>query len=120
MGDRTGVNATEVYARAAELRSSVLHERAARSSERPSDPANYLTQFGNEVRAFRLAQGLTQEELARIAGMTRANVANVEAGRENPSITRPLRIAAALECTPADLLPTPLVVEDSARNDGEG
>lgn len=123
MGDRTGVNATDVYARAAELRESVERdraERAAHPSERPCDPTNYLTQFGNEVRAFRLAQRLTQDELARITGMSRCNVSNIEAGRGNVTIARLLRIAAALECTPADLLPTPLVVEDSARNDGEG
>ncbi len=45
----------------------------------------------------RKKKGLTQEELARKAGMSRTNVTRVENGRYNPSVEMMVRIAAALE-----------------------
>ena len=39
------------------------------------------SEFGAAVKAMRIARGLTQRELADLAGMNREHVAEIEAGR---------------------------------------
>jgi transcriptional regulator with XRE-family HTH domain len=41
--------------------------------------------FAKNLRAFRLSAGLTQDELARRAGITRNAIANYESGRTEPN-----------------------------------
>ncbi|QGP92210.1 helix-turn-helix protein [Neomoorella glycerini] len=48
------------------------------------------------LRRVRLQAGLTQSELARRVGLTRASYTNIEKGRKNPSVGTALRIARAL------------------------
>lgn len=59
--------------------------------------------FGVNVRAQREAQGISQEELADLAGLHRTYIGSVERGERNVSLLNILRISAALKCTPADL-----------------
>ncbi|KAA9157947.1 helix-turn-helix transcriptional regulator [Amycolatopsis acidicola] len=71
----------------------------------PDSARNETTrQFGERVRARRDRLGLTQERLAERAGMHWSNVGHIERGRRNLSMENILRLAAALECTPGDLL----------------
>ncbi|MDK2926754.1 MAG: hypothetical protein PWR31_444 [Bacillota bacterium] len=44
----------------------------------------------------RLALGLTQSEVARRAGLTRASYTNIERGHKNPSVVTALHIAQVL------------------------
>jgi transcriptional regulator with XRE-family HTH domain len=60
--------------------------------------------FGANVRVKREQLGLSQEELADRAGLHRTYVGSVERGERNISLINILRIAAALECAPAELL----------------
>jgi molybdate-binding protein/transcriptional regulator with XRE-family HTH domain len=53
----------------------------------------------NTVRARRLALGWSQQRLADRAGLSRAGVSAIEAGRLAPSVTAGLALARALECT---------------------
>jgi molybdate-binding protein/DNA-binding XRE family transcriptional regulator len=53
----------------------------------------------NNVRSIRSALGLSQQELARIAGVTRQSVNSIEAGRYVPNTRVALRLARALDCT---------------------
>lgn len=46
---------------------------------------------------YRKKKGMTQEQLARKAGMSRTNVTRFENGRYNPSVEMMVRIAAALD-----------------------
>ncbi|MGG1249936.1 helix-turn-helix transcriptional regulator [Brevibacillus agri] len=48
----------------------------------------------------RKALKLTQEDVAKRAGMTRANYAHIERGRHNPSIEQMKVIAKALKVKP--------------------
>ncbi|HUY61875.1 MAG TPA: substrate-binding domain-containing protein [Candidatus Dormibacteraeota bacterium] len=48
------------------------------------------------LRLARLAHGLSQEQLARVAGVTRQAVAGIETGRWDPSLRVALRLAGAL------------------------
>ena len=52
--------------------------------------------MGESIRAMRTAQGLEQEQLAQIAGITTANVRRVEAGKYAVDIDVLNKIAVAL------------------------
>jgi putative molybdopterin biosynthesis protein len=76
-------------------------------------------QGGPRLRLARLAGGLSQQELAAIAGVTRQAVAGLEGGRFEPSLRVALSLAQALgrtveelfgpEPVPQDVSVTPLV-----------
>jgi len=53
---------------------------------RPLNPAeSFAAHFGNELRAYRLAAGLTQEQLGTKVGYTGQLIGQVELGRATPS-----------------------------------
>ena len=52
--------------------------------------------MGDSIRSMRTAQGWEQEQLARIAGITTANVRSVEAGKYAVNIDVLNKIAGAL------------------------
>ncbi|WP_436759370.1 helix-turn-helix domain-containing protein [Streptosporangium sp. V21-05] len=56
------------------------------------------------VRALRAGRGLSQEDLAAASGLTRPSIANVEAGRQNTTLTVLAGLAAALGVEPPVLL----------------
>ncbi|MFJ5546821.1 substrate-binding domain-containing protein [Streptomyces sp. NPDC093225] len=58
---------------------------------------------GERVRERRLALRWSQEELAAAAGVSRQSVAAVESGRQVPSVTAALGLAAAFGCTVEEL-----------------
>jgi transcriptional regulator with XRE-family HTH domain len=60
--------------------------------------------FGKNVKAERLKQELSQEELAFRAGLKRSYLSDLERGTRNPSIRVLGRIAASLDVNPGDLL----------------
>jgi len=53
---------------------------------------------------MRMRQGVSQESLALMCGLDRTYISGIERGVRNPSLTNILRIAAALQTTPAELL----------------
>lgn len=50
----------------------------------------------NNIKKFRLAQGIRQAELAEKASLSRVFLTNVENGRAEPSIKNALSISKAL------------------------
>jgi molybdate-binding protein/transcriptional regulator with XRE-family HTH domain len=60
-------------------------------------------QLQNQVRAYRVARGWSQEELAARAAISRAGVSAIEMGRLVPSATAVLALAAALGCRVEEL-----------------
>jgi molybdate-binding protein/DNA-binding XRE family transcriptional regulator len=72
-------------------------------------------QLQNQVRAYRMARGWSQEQLAERAAISRAGVSAIEMGRLVPSATAVLALATALECRVEDLFS--LVAE--GQNTGE-
>ena len=62
----------------------------------PGDVAQ-LVAIGQRVKAVRTARGLTHGRLAAQVGMTRDTMMQIEAGNSSFSVTRLLRLAAALE-----------------------
>ncbi|WP_442943094.1 substrate-binding domain-containing protein [Nostoc sp.] len=57
----------------------------------------------NNLKAIRNRLGMSQQELANIAGVTRQTIGAVETGQCAPSVTISLRLAKALGCQVEDL-----------------
>ena len=60
--------------------------------------------FAKNLRKFRLAKNLSQEDLADLANLHRTYVGSVERGERNISIDNMEQLAAALGCTLLELL----------------
>ena len=61
--------------------------------------------LANRVRDQRAAVGLSQQQLADVAGLTRSSVASIETGRQSVSVHHVYALARALHTAPHDLLP---------------
>jgi transcriptional regulator with XRE-family HTH domain len=57
-----------------------------------------LHDFSEQLFLRREESGLTQQELARRAGMTQAQIATIEAGTANPTLRTMTKLAHALGC----------------------
>jgi HTH-type transcriptional regulator / antitoxin HipB len=63
-----------------------------------------VQRFGQNVRAARLARGWTQEDLSHASGLAVVQVSRVERGTREIRLTTLLRLLAALEKRPDELL----------------
>lgn len=63
-----------------------------------------LLALGKEVRRFREAQGLSQEELAERSGLHRNYIGGIERGERNVGVKALARLARALGLSPGELL----------------
>jgi len=60
--------------------------------------------FGEAVRAARKAQGISQEELAALAGIERSHMGKIERGQHMATLALILKIAVALRISSAELM----------------
>jgi transcriptional regulator with XRE-family HTH domain len=60
---------------------------------------------GDLIREKRIAASLTQEQLAMKVRISRAQIANIEAGRTDPQLKSLRSYADALGCQMKDLIP---------------
>lgn len=65
---------------------------------------NPLLQFGERVKAVRLEQGLSQEDLADQAELHRNYISQIECGRRNLSLLNILKLARALKIPASKLI----------------
>ena len=63
--------------------------------------------IARNVKQLRQSRGLTQQQMAKIAGMPRATWTNLESGAANPTLGILHAAAAALQVTIEELLATP-------------
>jgi DNA-binding Xre family transcriptional regulator len=63
-----------------------------------------VDQFGENVRAARVARGWTQEDLAEEAGLASVQVSRIERGKREIRLTTFLRLLSALDAEPSELL----------------
>lgn len=64
---------------------------------------NFLKWFGGRLKEIRHKKGLSQEQLAEIAGIDRTYVGGVERGERNPSVLNIKRLSDALGINIKDL-----------------
>ena len=69
----------------------------------PAELDQARRQFGFRVRAMREEAGLTQEELAHRAGLSRKTIGRVEVGTYSPRLSHVFEIAHALGRRAVDL-----------------
>lgn len=58
--------------------------------------SDFLVKLGRQLKALRLRRGLSQEQLARLAGLSPRYLSQIEGGRGNVSILRLLELSEAL------------------------
>lgn len=63
-----------------------------------------LLALGAEIRRHRKAQGLSQEDLAGLAGLNRNYIGFLERAERSPRVVIIFRVAKALEIHPSELL----------------
>lgn len=73
----------------------------------------FYREFGARVRAAR-GEAVTQQELGRRVGLSRASVANVERGAQRVPLHMIVSFSSALELSPEDLLPPSRADAESA------
>ncbi len=70
------------------------------------DVGPFYRAFGELVRLHREGrQGLTQEKLGRLVGLSRTSITNIERGRQHIALHQLFAIAEALKVRPDALLP---------------
>lgn len=67
--------------------------------------ADIRARFGAHLRKIRLQKGLSQEALGMDAGLHRTFISMVERGERNVTIATVEKLANALKCRMADLMP---------------
>ncbi|MDI5891779.1 helix-turn-helix domain-containing protein [Halomonas rhizosphaerae] len=65
-----------------------------------------LTSFGKNVRNIRKNKGLSQEELAALAGIDRSYMGHIERGEKNITLTKIYQISEALGVEVSELFPS--------------
>ena len=63
----------------------------------------YVSAFGAHIRTLRLERGLSQEEVAHLAGVHVTYLSGIERGRRNPSLMNLRKIAGALGVSVGEL-----------------
>jgi transcriptional regulator with XRE-family HTH domain len=63
--------------------------------------------LADNVRTLREARGLTQQQIAKIAGIPRATWSHLESGEANPTLQVLIKVAAALQARLEELLAAP-------------
>lgn len=77
-------------------------DSTATDDQGASDPL--LTAMGKRLRELRLAAGMTFQDLADAAGVSRGYVYRMETGKQNASVRSLSRVAIALSTTISSLL----------------
>lgn len=73
----------------------------------PSGYTNTINQLGQQIKRLREQQGLSQEELADAAQISRTYLAYLETGKRTPSFQRLYALANVLQVTLKDLFDFP-------------
>ena len=63
-----------------------------------------IQRFGKQLQRLRTSRGLTQEQLAVTAGLSRTFLTRLELGQHDPSLSTLVRLAKALRISVTELL----------------
>jgi transcriptional regulator with XRE-family HTH domain len=70
----------------------------------PLPPPEAAKELGGRIRRLRLAQGMTQQDVADLVGVGREQVTAWESGAKNPSLGSLLLLGTALGVDPGELV----------------
>lgn len=76
-----------------------------------------LLALGRQIRSVRQTRGISQEDFAHEAGISRAYYGGVERGERNVAALNLMRIAAALDVEVGELFPRTAAVRDQLEGD---
>ncbi len=62
-----------------------------------------MSTVGDNIKALRVSQGISQNKLAKRAGIAQATLSAIEASTKNPSVETVRLLASALGCKVSDL-----------------
>jgi transcriptional regulator with XRE-family HTH domain len=68
----------------------------------------FYRQLGESIRKCRNKRKLSQDALAKLVGLTRTSLTNIESGRQHPPLHTFCEIVEQLKADFAELLPRPL------------
>lgn len=71
----------------------------------PTCGAEWPETFSERLKKLRKDRGWTQDELARLVSTNNTAISAMELGNRDPRLSEIIKLAAALDCTPMDLLP---------------
>src|SRR3569833_176056 len=66
-------------------------------------PSSATDHLADNIKAIRETRGLSQQQIAKAAGIPRATWTNLESGAATPTLAVLVKVAAALEVRPAEL-----------------
>lgn len=61
--------------------------------------------IGQQIKHYRTKAGISQADLSKAIGASRAQLANIESGQSGTTSEKIVVICETLECTPNDLFP---------------
>ena len=67
-------------------------------------PISPHSAFGQVLRKYRLAAGMSQEQLGLESGVQRNFISLIETGQNQPTITTIFKLASAMEIRPSKLI----------------
>ena len=74
----------------------------------PPKQAAFYRQLGENIRTYRKRSKLSQDRLAKLIGLTRTSLTNIENGRQHPPLHTLCEIAEKLKVDISELLPRPV------------
>lgn len=84
-----------------------------------NDTPNTLKQIiGKTVKAIRIKQGLSQEDLAHECNVDRSYISMIEVGRNEPSITKIFEFCRGLKIAPSDFIKMVEIEYDRGQEQG--
>ena len=81
--------------------------------KRTSQLSAFYEELGANIRKTRNARKLSQEELARLVGLQRTSLTNIEKGRQHPPLHTLCEIVEQLKVDISELLPRSTAVQNS-------
>jgi transcriptional regulator with XRE-family HTH domain len=72
--------------------------------------SEFYRQLGEGIRKCRKMRKLSQDALAKLVGLTRTSLTNIESGRQHPPLHTFCEIVEQLQTNFSELLPRPLVL----------
>src|SRR5260221_1269622 len=86
---------------------AAMRPKALRGPTSMDPPDHVATHLARNLTSLRHTRSLTQETLAKAAGVPRSTIANLESGGGNPSLTVLVKVANALGAPIDELLAAP-------------